>query len=71
MQQCNYTTDFIFNLHMGCLSVHRGRRGKGHSLPPDTKDFIFNLHMGCLSVHRGRRGKGHSLPPDTNDSTQF
>ena len=24
VQQCNYTTEGIFNLHMGCLSVHMG-----------------------------------------------
>ena len=29
MQQCNYTTDGIFNLHMGCHSVHRGSGGGG------------------------------------------
>ena len=29
MQQCNYTTDGIFNLHMACLSVHRGSGGGG------------------------------------------
>ena len=45
MQQCNYTTDGIFNLHMGCLSVHRESGGGGHSLPPDTKDSIlFSCH---------------------------
>ena len=29
MHQCNYTTDGIFNLHIGCLSVHRGSGGGG------------------------------------------
>ena len=29
MQQCNYTTDGMFNLHMGCHSVHRGSGGGG------------------------------------------
>ena len=29
MQQCNYTTDGIFNLHMGCLSVYREIGGGG------------------------------------------
>ena len=56
MQQCNYTTDGMFNLHMGCHSVHRGSGGGGHSLLRDTKDctpfFMSSMQLTFIKYVR-------------------
>ena len=48
MQQCNYTTDGIFNLHMGCHSVHRGSGGGGivyHQIQRTVHFFMSSMQL--------------------------